>query len=72
MTFRQIIAQYTPVDCKNKLNDLPKNGRDYSKPSLESQIDRGRQSNGKEKPRQWIVKPKSANSEEEIRLHHNN
>ena len=22
MTFRQIIAQFSPVDCKNKLNDL--------------------------------------------------
>ena len=22
MTFRQIVAQYSPVDCKNKLNDL--------------------------------------------------
>ena len=33
---------------------LAKNGRDYSKPSLGSKINRSRQSNGKEKPREWV------------------
>ena len=36
------------------LRRLVKNGRDYSKPSLESQVSRSRESNGKVKPRQWV------------------
>ena len=36
------------------LRELAKNGRDYSKPTLESQISRSRQAEGKEKPKQWL------------------
>lgn len=46
MTFRQIIAKYSPVDCKN--------GRDYSKPTLESQVSRVRNADGKDRQKQWL------------------
>ena len=36
------------------LRELAKNGRDYSKPTLESQISRSRQAEGKERPMQWL------------------
>ena len=36
------------------LRELAKNGRDYSKPTLESQISKSRQAEGKERPKQWL------------------
>ncbi len=36
------------------LRKLAQNGRDYSKPTLESQISRSRITEGKEKPKQWL------------------
>jgi hypothetical protein len=36
------------------LRELAKNGRDYSRPTLESQISKSRQVEGKERPKQWI------------------
>ena len=36
------------------LRELAKNGRDYSKPTLESQISRSRKAEGKERPKQWL------------------
>ena len=36
------------------LRQLAKNGRDYSTPTLESQISRSRKSEGKERPNQWL------------------
>ena len=36
------------------LRDLPKNGRDYSKPTLESQISRARIAEGKDRQKPWV------------------
>ncbi len=48
---------YQPVRLSKTdkmLRELAKNGRDYSKPTLESQISRSRQAEGKERPMQWL------------------
>lgn len=48
---------YQPVRLSKTdkmLRELAKNGRDYSKPTLESQISRSRQAKGKERPMQWL------------------
>lgn len=48
---------YQPVRLSKTdkmLRELAKNGRDYSKPSLESQISKSRQAEGKERPKQWL------------------
>lgn len=36
------------------LQELAKNGRDYSKPTLESQISKARIAEGKDRQRQWL------------------
>ena len=36
------------------LQELAKNGRDYSKPTLESQISRARKTEGKDRPKPWL------------------
>lgn len=48
---------YQPVRLSKTdkiLRELAKNGRDYSKPTLESQISKRRQAEGKERSKQWI------------------
>lgn len=37
-----------------RLKSLAKNGRDYSKPTLNELIEEARRSNGKEKPKAWM------------------
>ena len=48
---------YQPVRLSKTdkmLRELAKNGRDYSKPTLESQISKSRQAEGKERPKPWL------------------
>jgi hypothetical protein len=55
--YGQSPVPYQPVRVSKTdkmLRELAKNGRDYSKPTLESQISRSRQAEGKERPMQWL------------------
>ena len=48
---------YQPVQLSKTdkmLRELAKNNRDYSKPTLESQISKSRHAEGKERPKQWL------------------
>ena len=44
---------YSSVSA-SKLKSLVKNGRDYSKPTLNEQITAARESLGKKKPKAWL------------------
>ena len=48
---------YQPVRLSKTdkmLRELAKNGRDYSKQTLESQLSKSRHAEGKERPKQWL------------------
>ena len=44
---------YSSVPVR-RLKNLAKNGRDYSKPTLNELVEEARRSNGKEKPKAWM------------------
>ena len=47
------VSFYSSVPDR-RLKSLAKNGRDYSKPTLNELIEEARRSNGKEKPKTWM------------------
>lgn len=47
------VSFYSSVPDR-RLKSLVKNGRDYSKPTLNELVEEARRSNGKEKPKAWM------------------
>ena len=52
-TMSKKISFYSSVPA-SKLKSLLKNGRDYSKPTLNEQLTAARESLGKKKPKAWL------------------
>jgi len=52
-TMDRKVSFYSSVPVR-RLKSLAKNGRDYSKPTLNELVEEARRSNGKEKPKAWM------------------
>lgn len=52
-TMERKVSFYSSVPDR-RLKSLAKNGRDYSKPTLNELVEEARRSNGKEKPKAWM------------------